>query len=122
MESAGRLAAPAFSCVPGYCHEPDGISAFNDRVLSGIRTAHSLSRLTLRVNSDLVVLEAGVTDPRGANVPDLKLADFRVYEDGRLQTIRQFSAEERPATIALVVDNSGSMRPNVPRSSPRRSA
>ena len=69
---------------------------------------------TLRVNSDLVVLEAGVTDPRGANVPDLKLADFRVYEDGRLQTIRQFSAEERPATIALVVDNSGSMRPKRP--------
>ena len=66
---------------------------------------------TLRVNSDLVVLEAGVTDPRGANVPDLKLSDFQVYEDGRLQTIRQFSAEERPATIGLVIDNSGSMRP-----------
>src|SRR5205823_5399335 len=52
----------------------------------------------------------GVQDSHGANIKDLKPQDFKVYEDGHLQTIKQFGAEDRPFTVGIVVDASGSMR------------
>ena len=35
---------------------------------------------------------------------------FQVFEDGRLQPVKQFAAEDRPVTIGIVIDTSGSMR------------
>lgn len=40
----------------------------------------------------------------------LKASDFRVLEDGQAWRIRLFSAEDVPATIGLIMDNSGNMR------------
>jgi len=82
-------------------------------------TAFSLSTLlwgqpepefTLHADSRLVVLNVGAQDAQGTNVKDLTARDFRIYEDGRLQTIKQFGAEDRPVTVGIVVDTSGSMR------------
>jgi Ca-activated chloride channel homolog len=39
----------------------------------------------------------------------LKPGDFRVYEDGRLQNVTLFQAEDVPASVGLIIDNSGSM-------------
>jgi Ca-activated chloride channel family protein len=64
----------------------------------------------LYTNTDLVVLSVGVQNSRGANVRNLKASDFKIYEDGQLQTIKQFANEELPVTIGIVVDASGSMR------------
>jgi len=66
---------------------------------------------TLYTGADLVVLNVGVQDGHGRNVRGLTPADFKVYEDGRLQPVKQFSDEDRPVTIGIVVDASGSMLP-----------
>ena len=42
-------------------------------------------------------------------VPDLKKEDFEVLEDGVPQTLISFLHTDLPVSIALVVDNSGSM-------------
>ncbi|MFL6209060.1 MAG: VWA domain-containing protein [Pyrinomonadaceae bacterium] len=63
----------------------------------------------LRVNSDLVVLNVTVTDKHGAYVHGLRRADFKIFEDGREQTVVGFGEEETPFSAALLLDISGSM-------------
>ena len=52
-------------------------------------------------------------------IPDLKGDNFEVFEDGVKQTLISFQHTDLPVSIALVVDNSGSMarkRPSVNKS------
>jgi Ca-activated chloride channel family protein len=63
----------------------------------------------IRVNTELVVLNATVLDKDGKFVPGLKRSDFRVFEDGTEQKIVAFSAEETPFAAAVLLDTSGSM-------------
>ena len=63
-----------------------------------------------RTDSRLVVLHASVADSRGRLLTALPREAFRVYEDGIEQTIKTFKREDVPVSLALVVDNSGSMR------------
>jgi Ca-activated chloride channel homolog len=66
---------------------------------------------TISVNVDLVNVLFTVTDKKGKIVPTLKQEAFKVFEDGKPQTITNFSAEsDLPLTIALLVDTSGSIR------------
>jgi VWFA-related protein len=65
---------------------------------------------TISVDVDLVVFNLMVTDKAGHQISGLKDGDFRVYEDGKLQTIKLFDAEDVPASVGLIIDNSGSMR------------
>ena len=63
----------------------------------------------IRVNTDLVVLNATVIDKSGNFVKGLKRNDFHVFEDGAEQKIASFSAEETPFAAAVLLDTSGSM-------------
>jgi VWFA-related protein len=65
----------------------------------------------LRVDVNLVLVEATVRDERGRVVDGLKREDFRVLEDGAEQEIRHFSRDELPLAVAIVVDRSGSVSP-----------
>jgi Ca-activated chloride channel homolog len=65
----------------------------------------------LKVDVNLVVVEATVRDERGQVVDNLKRENFRIYEDGTEQQIVQFSRDELPLAVALVLDRSGSMGP-----------
>jgi len=67
----------------------------------------------LKINVDMVVLNATVLNRKGVLVSGLRKEDFQVYEDGVLQQINDFSHEDIPVTVGLVVDNSGSMGPKV---------
>ena len=69
---------------------------------------------TLYAASQLVVLNVGVQDNHGTNIKGLTAQDFKVFEDGHPQTIKQFAAEDRPVTIGILVDASGSMRTKQP--------
>lgn len=72
----------------------------------------------LRANVDEVVLNATVLEGTRL-VPDLKADNFTVFEDGVKQSIISFQHTDLPVSIALVVDNSGSMatkRPSVNKS------
>jgi Ca-activated chloride channel homolog len=57
-----------------------------------------------------VLLWITVTDKADRLVSALKQEDFQVLEDGAPQEIREFTLEERPITMAIVLDSSGSMR------------
>jgi Ca-activated chloride channel family protein len=63
----------------------------------------------VRVNSDLVVLNATVLGKDGRFVSGLRRTDFQVLEDGKEQKVASFSAEETPFAAAIVIDTSGSM-------------
>ena len=63
----------------------------------------------LRVNTDLVVLNATVLDKDGKFVPGMKRTDFKIFEDGAEQKLVNFTAEETPFAAAILLDTSGSM-------------
>jgi len=64
---------------------------------------------SLRVESDLVLINTLVTDPRGRPITGLGASQFHLFEDGREQTIKSCSSEDVPVSIGLVLDTSGSM-------------
>ncbi len=64
---------------------------------------------TLRQNVDEVLLRCAVVDAKGNLVTDLKQGDFRIWEDGVAQTLSSFQHRDQPASIGLLIDNSGSM-------------
>lgn len=65
---------------------------------------------TFRANVDEVVLYATVVDEHQHLIKTLKKDDFTVYEDGVKQTISAFRQEDVPISLAILIDNSGSMR------------
>jgi VWFA-related protein len=69
------------------------------------------SDFTLRVNANLVLLSATVVDHHNALVSGLVKNDFQIYENHVLQSIKNFSHEDIPVTVGLVIDNSASMGP-----------
>jgi Ca-activated chloride channel homolog len=71
--------------------------------------AQSDSNYGLRVDSTLVVVPVTVTDSTNRFVVGLDQQDFRLFEDGREQKIKQFAGEDAPLSIGLLVDTSGSM-------------
>jgi Ca-activated chloride channel family protein len=64
----------------------------------------------LSVDVDLVVFNVTVTDSKGHAVKGLSKENFRIVEDGQEQTVQFVHPEDIPATVGLVIDNSGSMR------------
>ena len=66
---------------------------------------------TIRVDVEMVILHATAQDHKHALVSGLDKDNFQVYEDGVLQPIKNFSHEDIPVTVGLVIDNSGSMKP-----------
>jgi Ca-activated chloride channel homolog len=64
---------------------------------------------TIAVDVNLVLLNVTVLDKKGHMVPGLSQRNFKVYEEGVEQELREFHPEDVPATIGLVIDNSGSM-------------
>jgi Ca-activated chloride channel homolog len=72
----------------------------------------------LHTDVEEVVLPCTVLDGNRL-VQDLKREDFEIFEDGVKQTLISFQHTDLPVSIALVVDNSGSMsrkRPAVNKS------
>ena len=68
-----------------------------------------LFQYTLSVDVDLAVFNITVLDSEGRPVTGLTEKDFHVYEDGREEKIKIFQPEDTPATVGMVIDNSGSM-------------
>jgi Ca-activated chloride channel family protein len=62
----------------------------------------------IRVNTTLVSIPVAVMDRDGKYIPDLRKEDFRVWEDGVEQQVAYFGSTEKPFTVALVIDTSGS--------------
>jgi Ca-activated chloride channel homolog len=67
----------------------------------------------VRVDTDLVVLNATVLDAKGKYAHGLGRSDFKVLEDGREQAISDFGVEETPFAAAVLLDTSGSMQEQI---------
>ncbi|HKP71876.1 MAG TPA: VWA domain-containing protein, partial [Pyrinomonadaceae bacterium] len=64
----------------------------------------------VRVNTSLVTIPVSVMDRQGKYVPSIRQDEFRIWEDGVEQEVAYFAAVEKPFTVALVIDTSGSTR------------
>ncbi len=65
----------------------------------------------IRVDVNLVLVEATVKDKAGRVMGDLQKDDFLIDEDGVPQPIAHFSRDQLPLGVALVVDLSNSIEP-----------
>jgi Ca-activated chloride channel homolog len=65
----------------------------------------------VRVDVNLVMLDATVKTRTGKIIGDLKKQDFELREDGVTQKLEVFSRDELPLNVALVLDLSDSIGP-----------
>jgi VWFA-related protein len=104
--------APSLTVDRDPVRSPDGDAA----PLAAIRKEGE--GYVLHTDVEEVALNCSVLDGNRL-VPDLKKENFQVLEDGVKQTLISFQHTDLPVSIALVVDNSGSMsrkRPSVNKS------
>ena len=66
---------------------------------------------TIRVNVNLVLMDATVKTKDGQIMANLKKDDFEVREDGVVQKLDVFNRDELPLDVALVLDLSDSIEP-----------
>jgi Ca-activated chloride channel family protein len=62
----------------------------------------------VKVETTLVTIPVSVFDRNGLYIPNLKQADFKVFEDGKEQEIAYFGTSEKPFTVILLIDTSPS--------------
>jgi Ca-activated chloride channel family protein len=73
----------------------------------------------IKVETNLIVVNAVVTDAKGVYAENLRQKDFQIFEDGKEQKIEVFGAEKTPFAAVVLIDTSGSMET---RLSPARAA
>jgi VWFA-related protein len=91
------------------------------------REASPKSRSTYRVKVNAVVINATVTDKSGNPVTDLTAHDFKLYEDGKPQTIQTFAQESiDPLELEKALISGASPQPKreaqVKRAAPKQNA
>ncbi len=70
---------------------------------------------TFRKNVTVVTVLFTVKDKHGALVPNLPKDEFQLFDEGKPQTIKYFSAlSDQPLTIGLLIDSSYSMNRTLP--------
>ena len=61
---------------------------------------------TIKVESSIVVLNATITDTKGAIVAGLKQNQFQIFEDGKEQKIEFFESEKTPFAAIILPEES----------------
>ena len=64
---------------------------------------------TIRVDTNLVLINVTVTDPLNRFVTGLEAEHFKLFEEKAEQRIATFASEDAPLSVGLVFDASGSM-------------
>ena len=59
---------------------------------------------SIRVDVPLVNLDVSVVTKNGQFIPGLKKDNFRIYEDGVLQQVSNFSQQEAPITAVMLIE------------------
>jgi hypothetical protein len=65
----------------------------------------------IRINVDLVQVDAVVTDASGKPVTNLKAGDFEVLQDGKVQRVRNFEFVRVKDTLGSMTVRPGSLLP-----------
>jgi Ca-activated chloride channel family protein len=64
---------------------------------------------TFHSSVNLVAVTAVVRKPNGQPVTNLKSGDFELFDDGEKRAITEFQPSQAPVSLALLLDDSGSM-------------
>src|SRR3989442_15136544 len=70
---------------------------------------------TIKVDVDLVLVDATVSDSKGRIVTGLRQENFRLWEDKVEQKVEYFSSEDSPMSIGLIFDATGSIEDKISR-------
>ena len=62
----------------------------------------------VRIDTNLVTVPVSVLDRDGRFISDLQREEFKVFENGVEQKLAYFESTEKPFTVALLLDTSGS--------------
>jgi len=62
----------------------------------------------VKVETNLITIPVSVFDRHGLYIPNLKKEDFKIFEEGKEQTIEYFGTSEKPFTVVLLLDTSPS--------------
>jgi len=85
------------------------VSVFTGMIAAAFALAAQDNDTVIKVEVNLVNVLASVRAKNGAIVGNLEQKDFKIFEDGKEQTIRNFTREtDLPLTLGLLVDTSGS--------------
>jgi len=113
----GGMSAPTGSSVPTASRAPvlGGANRTNNsRQSKQPSTAEGPEEVeagdVIKVNTTLVTLPVSVMDRGGRYVPNLRKEDFRLWEDGVEQQVAFFSSVDKPFSVVLMLDTSGSTR------------
>jgi Ca-activated chloride channel homolog len=63
----------------------------------------------IRTSADLVLVPVSITDDRNRSVLGLEQSNFQLFENKKLQEIKNFSSEDTPVSVGILLDTSGSM-------------
>lgn len=77
------------------------------------RQSQDIGGESIKIPTEMVLLDVNVTDQQGRPEPGLMKNDFVVYEDRVSQNIESVNSEEAPVSMGLVIDTSGSMQPKL---------
>ncbi|MGH9966605.1 MAG: VWA domain-containing protein, partial [Pyrinomonadaceae bacterium] len=94
------------SPLPGSAGRRDGQSPVTPQKVDEVGEGE-----VVRITANLVSVPVTVINRQGQYVLDLHQNDFRVYEDGVEQIIAHFSNVDRPFSVVLLIDTSGSTAP-----------
>ena len=78
-------------------------------------TAQEPAPVLFKSSVEQVAVAALVRDTRGRLVTNLRHADFELFEDGRKRSITDVWSEPSPASVAILMDASGSMATKMTR-------
>lgn len=110
MLSAGRIFlllfvfAVADFLVPAFAQSLVPTDVKHDTPAQAIKGGKSI-----RVDVDLALVNVTVTDPYSRIVTGLEADNFRIFEDNIEQEVVNFSSEDVPISIGVILDRSGSM-------------
>lgn len=68
---------------------------------------------TIRVDTDLILLDVSVKGSDGRTIAGLRKEDFEILEDGVKQQVALFSTTDVPLNLVLILDTSGSTEKDV---------
>src|SRR5437763_516363 len=79
---------------------------------SDITSRPSIHMPSFTTGAKTVAVYATVTNAQGRLVPDLTREDFSIDDNGKRQELTVFSNDVQPITVVMLLDRSGSMKPN----------
>lgn len=77
-----------------------------ERVPASTPTPEKRDDNVIRVDTDLVTIPVRISDKSGKPVPNVRRAEFSIFENDIEQEIAYFENEEQPFTVALLLDMS----------------